>query len=118
MNMKKQKFNVTGMTCSACSARVEQVTSKLPGVKSASVNLLSGSMLVVYDETSLSVEEICRAVEHAGYGAAVAEKAVSRNSAEDKHLKAMKQRLLASFLLLLPLMYVAHVALASARISG
>ncbi|MBP3313434.1 MAG: cadmium-translocating P-type ATPase [Oscillospiraceae bacterium] len=106
--MKKQKFNVTGMTCSACSARVESTTAKLKGVKSASVNLLANSMLVVYDETLLTAEDICHAVINVGYGASVAEKTASRQTAQaDGHLKAMKKRLLTSFLLLLPLMYVA-----------
>ena len=54
----KLKFDVTGMTCSACSARVESVTGKLPGVKSAAVNLLGGSMLVVYDENVISSDRI------------------------------------------------------------
>ncbi len=104
----KQKFDVTGMTCSACSARVESVTAKLPGVKSAAVNLLGGSMLVVYDETVLSPQTIVDAVTAAGYGAAPAKEGGHRRNAEqEKLLFAMKRRLVVSFCLLLPLMYVA-----------
>ena len=50
----KQKFNITGMTCSACSARVEKVSNALPGMKSAAVNLLSNSMMAEYDEGILT----------------------------------------------------------------
>jgi len=106
--MKKQTFYITGMTCSACSARVESVTSKLPGVKSAAVNLLANSMLVVYDEGSLTAEEICRAVMQAGYGASAAKDAAPRkNTEQEKVFKNMKKRLLVSFGFMLPLMYVA-----------
>ena len=66
----KQKFDVTGMTCSACSSRVEKCVRKLPGTKDVSVNLLTNSMQVDFDESALSVQDIENAVEHAGYGAA------------------------------------------------
>ena len=62
----KQKFNITGMTCSACSARVEKVTNALPGMKSAAVNLLSNSMMAEYDADTLTADEIIAAVEAAG----------------------------------------------------
>ena len=96
------------MTCSACSARVENVTGKLPGVQSASVNLLAGTMLVVYDESVLTADDICRAVEKAGYGASpdTGEK-TRKNDGQEKALRHMKVRLWVSFLFLLPLMYVA-----------
>ena len=68
----KQKFDVTGMTCSACSSRVEKCVRKLPGTKDVSVNLLTNSMQVDFDESALSVQEIENAVEQAGYGAAAA----------------------------------------------
>ena len=67
----KQKFHITGMTCSACSARVEKVSNALPGMKTASVNLLSNSMTAEYDENLLTPEEIITAVEQAGYGASL-----------------------------------------------
>ena len=67
--MKKEKFKVTGMSCSACSSRVEKVTGKLDGVKTVSVNLLTGTMQIEFDETVTDEEKIIKAVEGAGYGA-------------------------------------------------
>ena len=67
----KQKFNVTGMTCAACSARVEKVTNAVAGVKKAEVNLLAGTMMV--DAESEAVfPEIIRSIQNAGYGAEIA----------------------------------------------
>ena len=56
MKLKKEQFDVTGMTCSACSARIEKSVSKLPGIKEVSVNLLKNSMVASYDESILSKE--------------------------------------------------------------
>lgn len=67
--MKKQKFAVTGMTCSACSSHVEKSVAKLPGMETVSVNLLTNSMQAVYDESVCNEEKIIEAVEKAGYGA-------------------------------------------------
>ena len=64
----KNKFAVSGMTCSACSARVERAVSKLEGITSVSVNLLTNSMTAEYDDT-LSAYKIIEAVKAAGYGA-------------------------------------------------
>ena len=69
--MKKETFDVFGMTCSACSARVEKAVGKLSGVQEAPVNLLKNSMVVTFDEAVLSVQDIIDAVEAAGYGAQV-----------------------------------------------
>ena len=62
--MNKEKFDITGMTCSACSTRVEQCVRKLPGVSEVSVNLLKNSMVVSYDEHSLDTAGIVAAVEN------------------------------------------------------
>ena len=67
--MKKEQFDITGMTCSACSTRVEQCVAKLPGVAEVSVNLLKNSMAVSYDEEAMRTDTIVAAVETAGYGA-------------------------------------------------
>ena len=67
----KQKFAVTGMTCSACSAHVDKAVRKLDGVTEVNVNLLDGSMTVDWDG-ALTPEQIVSAVERAGYGAALA----------------------------------------------
>lgn len=65
----KEKFDVTGMTCSACSSRVEKCVSKLDGMQDVSVNLLTNSMQVEFDQTKLSTQQIISAVTQAGYGA-------------------------------------------------
>lgn len=67
----KQKFDITGMSCSACQAHVEKAVRKLPGVEEAAVNLLANSMTVEYDETVLTDAGIVAAVTDAGYGASV-----------------------------------------------
>ncbi len=107
----KQKFNVTGMTCSACSSRVEKVTNKLDGVREAQVNLLAGSMVVDFDETAVTAGDIIQAVVDAGYGAALPETAAvkktpQKNDAQEEALKEMKKRILVSFCFLIPLMYL------------
>lgn len=71
INMIKQKYSVTGMTCSACSSHVEKSVSKLSGMEQVSVNLLTNSMQVAFDETICSEAKIVEAVEHAGYGASL-----------------------------------------------
>ena len=109
----KQKFDVTGMTCSACSSRVEKCVRNLDGITDVSVNLLTNSMQAEYDESKISTDTIIQAVEHAGYGASVQgeTKAASRKSAAkenpiEKQMKNMKSRLIWSFVFLIPLMYV------------
>lgn len=67
----KEKFNVTGMTCSACSAHVEKAVSKLKGVNAVNVSLLTNSMTVDFDEGKLSAKAICAAVKKSGYGASL-----------------------------------------------
>ena len=109
----KQKFNITGMTCSACSARVEKVSNALPGMHRASVNLLSNSMTAEYDESVLTPEQIIAAVEGAGYGAALPEQGRAKNADRPRQqdtmeaeLAWMKHRLIWSFLFLIPLFYI------------
>lgn len=115
----KEKFDVTGMTCSACSSRVEKCVSKLSGIVNVTVNLLTNSMQVEYDEGVLTERQIIDAVVKAGYGAsprqeyaaggitqtAGAAAARGENPAE-KEMKNMKMRLIVSFVFLVPLMYV------------
>jgi len=67
--LRKEQFDITGMTCSACSARVEKSVAKLPGIQEVSVNLLKNSMVASYDEAALDTGQIIQAVEKAGYGA-------------------------------------------------
>ena len=104
-----EQFNVTGMSCAACQTRVEKAVSAVPGVKSCAVSLLTNSMGV---EGNASAEAIIQAVEAAGYGASVkgsADKSVKNNTADslkDTETPKMKKRLIASIILLIPLMYV------------
>lgn len=108
----QEKYNVTGMTCAACSARVEKSVSALPGVQACSVNLLKNSMVVSYQDTELTSNEIIRAVEKAGYGASVQsgagknEKSVSPVEATKKEYQSMKRRVVGSFVFTLPLFYI------------
>ena len=110
--MIKQKFNVTGMTCSACSARVEKVVGKLAGVTSAEVSLMTNSMVAQYDEAALSPDDIIRAVVEAGYGASLPQAAASNSPAKspartmEEELAGMKHRLVWSFAFLIPLFYI------------
>ena len=113
--MKHEKFTVTGMTCSACSSRVEKTVSQLEGMEKASVNLLTNSMQVDYDETKLSSQDIVDAVIGAGYGASSSDQQQAENVATPPTggsstivdaLNAMKKRLILSVLFLIPTMYV------------
>ena len=69
--MKKETFNVTGMTCSACSARVERTVKKMEGTADVSVNLLTNTMTLAYDAAVTSLAAIIAVVEDAGYGASM-----------------------------------------------
>lgn len=119
--LRKEQFDITGMTCSACSARVEKSVAKLPGIQEVSVNLLKNSMVASYDEAALDTGQIIQAVEKAGYGASpkagqskpAAERtaasvpagkpAVSTAQAE---YAQMKRRLLLSAIFTIPLFYI------------
>lgn len=108
-----KQYSVTGMSCAACSARVEKAVSKVPGVTSCSVSLLTNSMGI---EGEAQASEIIAAVEDAGYGAApkeagnassTAAKTVAENDfLKDKETPVLKKRLIASLCFLIPLMYV------------
>ena len=101
----KIRFTVTGMTCAACSARVEKVTRQVPGVEKAEVNLLGGSMVVTAADADVT-ESVIRAVTAAGYGAMVAgEKEKKQTPPADNGMKEMKKRIVFSFGFLAVLMY-------------
>lgn len=117
MILQKEQFDITGMTCSACSARIEKSVGKLPGIKEVSVNLLKNSMVASYDEAILDTAGIVQAVEKAGYGAIPKTSAQSKNrssapaakaevSTAQAEYKQMKQRLLLSALFTIPLFYI------------
>ena len=117
--MRKETFNVTGMTCSACAARVERAVKKMEGTADVSVNLLTNTMTLAYDEAAANPAAIIAAVEDAGYGASVKGAASAQAAPQaggsseagadtaEKETRAMRSRLTVSILFLLPTMYIA-----------
>lgn len=123
--MAQDKFDVGGMTCAACQAHVDRAVSKLVGVQSVAVNLLAGSMLVDYDPAQVSPDDICTAVDRAGYSASPVDAgtgaAGSSGNAQVRsgaaHMEsptkkleaaasAMRTRLIVSIVFLIPLFYI------------
>ena len=104
----EKKFDVSGMTCSACVANVTKAVEKLDGVSGANVNLMTNSMKVNFDENIVDDEKIIGAVEKIGYGASPAgEKTKSEDRPVDDREKALKHRLISSIIFMLILMYIA-----------
>ena len=122
--MAQDKFDVGGMTCAACQAHVDRAVSKLDGVQSVAVNLLAGSMMVDYDPAQVSPDDICTAVDRAGYSAspvstgteaapngnAQARSGAAHMESPTKKLEAtasaMRTRLIISIIFLIPLFYI------------
>lgn len=116
--MKKDKFDITGMSCSACSAAVERNVKKMEGVTFCEVNLLANNMHVEYDESKVTPEDMVARIEKIGYGASLIEAEEKKDKAkansalqEQKDIQAaeqkeMKVRLWGSILFMIPLMYV------------
>ena len=123
--MAQDKFDVGGMTCAACQAHVDRAVSKLDGVESVAVNLLAGSMMVDYDPAQVSPDDICTAVDRAGYsaspvdagtgaagssGSSQARSGVTHMESPTKKLEAaasaMRTRLIISIVFLIPLFYI------------
>lgn len=113
--MMNEKYHVSGMTCSACSSRVEKCVGKLEGIQDVSVNLLTNSMQVKYEENLINSSKIIEAVEHAGYGAIPAEESTVSSALKQESGKSnqtikeaanMRYRLILSFVFLLPMMYI------------
>ncbi|BCN32181.1 heavy metal translocating P-type ATPase [Anaeromicropila herbilytica] len=107
-----QKFDITGMTCSACSAAVERSVKKLDGIENVNVNLLSNSMTVAFKEEETNNIAIIEAVVSAGYGAkehSAQNVKIEKSSGNvvEEQLKEMKTRLITSFVFLIPLLYIA-----------
>ena len=109
----KQKFIVTGMTCSACSAHVDKAVRKLAGVSEVNVNLLSGTMTVDW-QGDLTADDIIAAVVKSGYGASLPQTGPSSSEvrarpaahAMEEDLKNMRLRLIWSLVFLIPLFYL------------
>lgn len=122
--MAQDKFDVGGMTCAACQAHVDRAVSKLDGVESVAVNLLAGSMLVDYDPAQVTPDDICTAVDRAGYsaspvstgtdaaqsGSTQARSGAAHMESPTKKLEAaasaMRARLIVSIVFLIPLFYI------------
>lgn len=122
--MAQDKFDLGGMTCAACQAHVDRAVSKLDGVQSVAVNLLAGSMMVDYDPAQVSPDDICTAVDRAGYsaspvstgteaapnGSAQARSGAAHMESPTKKLEAtasaMRTRLIISIIFLIPLFYI------------
>lgn len=122
--MAQDKFDVGGMTCAACQAHVDRAVSKLDGVQSVAVNLLAGSMMVDYDPAQVTPDDICTAVDRAGYsaspistgtdavqsGSAQARSGAAHMESPTKKLEAaasaMRTRLIVSIVFLIPLFYI------------
>lgn len=110
--MKSQKFDIKGMTCSACSLAVDKSVNKLEGIEGVNVNLLSNNMVVKYDESKLSDDKIIKAVENAGYQAFILGDKGKTNNNVDKdniaeiEIKEMKKRLIISLIFTIPLFYI------------
>lgn len=111
----KEKYNITGMTCSACSAHVTKAVSKVNGVKNVNVNLLSNNMVVEYDDT-VSSSDIISAVTEAGYGAELENNKVNTKQLKklpyDTELENMRKRLIVSFIFFIPVMYLSMGSMA------
>ena len=110
--MVKETYDITGMSCSACSSRVEKAVSKVVGAENVSVNLLTNSMQVKYDEMKTSATNIIDAVINAGYGASLknspVKKSVQKNSVRtiDVEISEMQTRLKWSLIFLLPTVFI------------
>ena len=109
--MREEKYDISGMHCAACSASVEKVTRKLPGVERSEVNLTTEIMTISYDESQVTPEQIIAKVEKAGFGAVPhAEKpaavVVDERALEEQELKRKKQELILSAVLSTLLLYV------------
>ncbi len=105
--MTEKKFNVTGMTCSSCSAHVEKSIKNLNGVENVNVNLLSNTMIVKFDENKLNENDIISTVIKSGYGASIYKDEIKK--AENKlanDINKMKIRLTISIIFLIPLLYI------------
>lgn len=105
--MKKLKFDVTGMTCSACQAHVEKAVRNVSGVSAVNVNLLQNSMQVEFDDGLIGALQIISAVERAGYGASEkGAKSDNKAGSAGDEIRKMKTRLISSVCFLIPLFYI------------
>ena len=100
----KERYNIEGMTCSACSSHVDKAARSLSGVKNVNVNLLMNTMDIEYDEKQVTSKMICESIEKAGYKAILPNNTIEDKKEDD--LKIRKHNLIASFIFLIPLFYI------------
>ena len=115
--MTQERYDVTGMTCAACQAHVQKAVNALPGVRQVSVNLLTNSMTVEYDESDLNSNQIVQAVERAGYGATPRAREATGKATSGptetpadrarRQYRAMRRRVIWSSVFAVPLFYLA-----------
>ena len=119
--MKEETYLIEGMTCASCSAAVERVTRKLPGVERSDVNLATNRMVICYDETQVDPDKIKAKVEKAGFGIQEYEEPVKKtkrkaavrvqedidSDPEEREIKDAKHRLIGAFVFAIPLFYIA-----------
>src|SRR5690606_19160010 len=101
-----ETYAVEGMTCAACSAAVERATSRMDGVKKSSVNLANEKLTIEYDSELLTINDIKRAVNDAGYKLVLSKKDEDK-SKNDKAIKRLKLRFIISAIFTIPLLYIA-----------
>lgn len=112
--MKKERYDVFGMSCAACSSKISKVIGSLEGVSDVQVNLLTNSMNIEYDEDRLDIDKIIKTVRNIGYDASIHGNGSINNKADKKvlekgsgdELSDMRKRLIYSFIFLIPLMYL------------
>ncbi|WP_342387760.1 heavy metal translocating P-type ATPase [Salinicoccus bachuensis] len=104
VEMERAEFDITGMTCAACSNRIEKVLNKQEGVKSAAVNLTTENAVIEYNPNMLTDRDLIARVEKLGYGAKPKQSAEDRGNAKDRQLNRLKVKLIISVLLSLPLL--------------
>lgn len=110
--MREEKYEISGMSCAACSASVEKVTRRLPGVERSDVNLTTGLMTITYDEAQVTPDQICGKVKKAGFGIAphpehpTPKSAAVRKDTAEEELQAQTHRLIGAAIFSLLLLYV------------
>lgn len=110
--MEKKTFDITGMTCSACSARIEKAITKMDGVKNVNVNLLKNSMTASFDGSVTGADKIIKKIEDTGYGAIVRSQKQEKNAKKvndtaKQEADSIKKRFIASLIFAAPLFYIA-----------
>src|SRR5699024_11598049 len=103
---EKAEFDVIGMTCAACSSRIEKVLNKQPGIKQAMVNLTTENATVEYNHGMMNAEDIIGRIQKTGYDAKIKADKQEKQSRKEKQIKRMKWKLIFSTMLSVPLLII------------